>query len=599
MLDNTQRTNAKALFALRAELLDRGLDAFILPRFDAHQGEYVAPHDQRLAYVTGFSGSAGVAIITSDTAAVFVDGRYQVQVRDECDGLLFTHHHIINEPPEHWLKENAREGWRVGYDAMHLPPTWYDRFESGCDKAGAKLVAQEINPVDVIWAGQPAPPMGRITAFPTQFAGRSSKDKALDLASNLEREGADLIVDTQPDNIAWLLNVRGADVEFNPMPHSFILAGRDGRIDWFVAPEKLDQSLRECLPDHVRVRPSWEFLPALENQIVADQRVLIDPDFSPVAVRQTLEKCRANVLCRPSPLTLAKSVKNSTELEGIRTCHLHDGVAWTEFHAWLSEAVPARAAEGNPVSEREAERKILELRQAQPGFLSESFNSISAAAGNAAMCHYATNASRNAPIFPANTYLLDSGGQYENGTTDATRSYAFGPTPEGYDLAYTAVYKAFHALITLRFPKGTQGHHIDAICRRPLWDHGLDYDHGTGHGVGHRLSVHEQPQRIGRQYNPIDLKPGMVLSIEPGYYVASRYGIRIENLVEIAEESDGFLVFRNLTLAPIQTDMLRPDQLSRAERDWVNTYHSGIRKTLDPYLQPDTRIWLRSAISDI
>ncbi len=514
-------------------------------------------------------------------------------MRNECSGPLFSHHHLFNEPPESWLAENAAKGWRIGYDAMHLPPSWFDRFARACTQAEADLVAQVPNPVDAIWPDQPAPPMGRITAFPLQFAGRSSRDKALDLAAALERENADFIVDTQPDNIAWFLNVRGNDVAFNPMPHSFLLAGRDGRAVWFVTEDKLDASLMESLPDHVELQPFDALLTTLKTRIVTGQRVLIDPDFSPVAVRQTLETCGASVLCRPGLLTLAKAVKNPVELQGMRNCHLDDGVAWTEFHAWLLETVPARAKTGNPVTEREAEEKILDLRKARPGFISESFNSISAAAGNAAMCHYATNQERNAPILPDNPYLLDSGGQYDTGTTDATRSFAFGPRPEGYDRAYTAVFKAFHALMTLRFPKGTQGHHIDAICRRPLWDLGLDYDHGTGHGVGHQLSVHEQPQRIGKPYNPVDLKAGMILSIEPGYYEAQKFGIRIENLVEIVEEENGFLAFKNLTLAPIQTDMLLLDRLVGEERVWLSAYHAKLLEILSPHLGENALQWLK------
>ncbi len=599
MLDTAHRSKAEVVSALREEMSERGLDAFLLPRFDAHQGEYVASHDERLAYVTGFSGSAGMAIVTARTVALFVDGRYQVQVRNECAGPLFSRHHLFNEPPESWLGENAKKGWRIGYDAMHLPPSWYDRFARACHTVEAELVAQVPNPVDAVWPDQPAQPMGRITAFPLQFSGRSSKDKLLDLAGALERENADFIVDTQPDNIAWFLNVRGNDVAFNPMPHSFLLAGRDGRAVWFVTEDKLDASLMESLPDNVELRPFDALLMTLKTRIAKRQRVLIDPDFSPVAVRQALEKCGAVVLCKPGLLTLAKAVKNPVELQGMRNCHLDDGVAWTQFHAWLLETVPARAKAGNPVSEREAEEKILELRKARAGFISESFNSISAAAGNAAMCHYATSPERNALILPDNPYLLDSGGQYETGTTDATRSFSFGTRPEGYDRAYTAVFKAFHALMTLRFPKGTQGHHIDAICRRPLWDLGLDYDHGTGHGVGHQLSVHEQPQRIGKPYNPVDLVPGMVLSIEPGYYEAGRFGIRLENLVEIVEEEDGFLAFGNLTLAPIETRMLLVEALTELEREWLNSYHAEVYKKLCPHLEPATQRWLKEATADI
>lgn len=599
MLDICSRSPAEAIAALRAELSERSLDAFILPRYDAHQGEYVAPHDQRLGYITGFSGSAGMAIVTAETVAIFVDGRYKIQLHNECSGPLFSHHHIFNEPPESWLADTAAEGWRVGYDPMHLPPIWFDRFQTACAASGAELIAQETNPVDAVWPDQPAPPSGPITAFPVQFAGRSSAGKFSDLVVALVWHGADFIVDTQPDNIAWLLNVRGADVQFNPVPQSFVLAGRDGTVDWFVAPEKLDDALRDSVPGHVEIASPADFLPTLAKRVRAGHRVLIDPEFSPVAVRQTLEKAGAIVVPDRSLLTLAKAVKNPTELEGMRACHVDDGVAWTEFCAWLAKTLRTRAAAGDPLTEREAEDKILELRQMRPGFISESFKTISAAAGNAAMCHYATSDERNAVLLPQTPYLLDSGGQYQTGTTDATRSFSFGHRPQGYDRAYTAVFKAFCSLATLRFPKGTQGHHIDAICRRPLWDLGLDYDHGTGHGVGHQLSVHEHPQRIGKPYNPVDLKAGMVMSIEPGYYEAERYGIRIENLVEIVEQDDGFLAFRSITLAPIQTEMLKVDELSLAERQWLNSYHAEVRERLAPYLSDSTNTWLSGATADI
>lgn len=590
---------ADRIAGLRAELEACALDAFILPRFDAHQGEYVAPHDRRLAYVTGFTGSAGMAVVTRETVAVFVDGRYSVQLGNECAGPLFSHHHLFDEPPEDWLRRKAAAGWRVGYDAMHLPPAWHDRFAAACAAAGATMAAQSSNPVDAIWLDQPAPPMGAISPFPQQFAGRSSAEKCVDLMAYLEARGADFLAEAQPDNIAWFLNVRGADVDFNPMPQSFLLAGRDGGVSWFVEAGKLEAGLRESLPDTVQICPPGDVLETMRTLVSPGQRVLIDPDFSPVAFRQAFEAAGAQVLAEPGILTLTKAVKNPVELEGLRSCHVADGVAWTEFSAWLAETVPARAAAGDPVSEREAEEKILEQRRAQPGFLSESFNSISAAGGNAAMCHYATTHGRNAPVLPQNPYLLDSGGQYETGTTDATRSFAFGMRPEGYDRAYTAVFKAFHALATLRFPRGTQGHHIDAICRRPLWDLGLDYDHGTGHGIGHRLSVHEHPQRIGKPHNPVDLKPGMVLSIEPGYYEAERFGIRIENLFEVVEEADGFMAFCNMTYAPIQTDMLILEDLSSIERNWLNSYHAELQEILGPRLSGPARSWLAAATAPI
>ncbi|NDW54649.1 aminopeptidase P family protein [Aliiroseovarius sp. PrR006] len=592
MPDEFHTGAAQHIAALRTELERRGLDAFIVPRFDAHQGEYVAPHDERLSFVTGFTGSAGMALVTPDIVAVFVDGRYSVQLENECPGPDFLRLHLLDQPPETWLADVAGTGWRIAFDPMHLPPIWYDRFAAACTNAGASFVALTDNPIDAIWEDQPAPPKGQITPFSQQFAGRSATDKIAELGLWMKEQGADFHVETQPDNIAWLLNVRGEDVDYNPMPQSCALVDREGMLTWFVDPQKLSDEVRDHIPAASRLCTMQAFLPELRTRLYAGARVLIDPDFSPVAVRLTLEEAGAEALEKLSQITLAKAQKNATELEGMRAAHVQDGVALTEFSAWLEQTVPARAAAGNPVSEREAEEKVLEFRKARPGFLSESFNTISAAGGNASMCHYATSQERNAPVLPDRPYLLDSGGQYETGTTDATRSFSFGPRPAGYDRAYTAVFKAFYALATLRFPHGTQGHHIDAISRRPLWDLGLDYDHGTGHGVGHRLSVHEHPQRIGKPVNLVDLTPGMVLSIEPGHYVAERYGIRIENLFEIIEAEDGFMEFRNLTLAPIQAEMLRAEDLTRAEKNWLINYHNELGITLGPLLSPIASDWL-------
>ncbi|MEM7443819.1 MAG: aminopeptidase P family protein [Pseudomonadota bacterium] len=596
MPETTLSTVPVRIDALRAELDSRGLDAFIVPRFDAHQGEYVAPRDERLAWVTGFTGSAGLAIVTADVVAVFVDGRYTVQLSKQCPSPPFEHHHLFDAPPEDWIAERMSAGSVIGFDPMHLPPTWYRRFKDAADRTGAELIPVEANPVDAVWVDQPAAPSGEISTFPLQFAGKKSADKQTDLLNAMNSVGADFAVETQPDNIAWLLNVRGRDVEFNPIPHSFVLMASDGATVWFVDQAKFADDVPDALPKDIVVQPQETFLPTLRQRFGKDDKVLLDPEFSPSAVLLAVEAAGAVAIERPSALTLAKAVKNETELNGLRACHIRDGVAWTEFSAWLATAVPTRAAAGDPLTEQEAEDKILELRQGQPGFIYESFKTISAAAGNAAMCHYATSATSNALILPENPYLIDSGGQYVTGTTDATRSMSFGQTPPGYDEAYTAVYKAFHALATLRFPKGTQGHHIDAISRRPLWDLGLDYDHGTGHGIGHCLSVHEQPQRIGKIYNPVDLKPGMMMSIEPGYYEADRFGIRIENLFEIIEAADGFMEFRNLTYAPIQTATLLNARLTQAEKDWLNQYHADLERELGPHLSDGAQTWLGSAI---
>jgi len=599
MLNKSPSAVAERIADLRAELRRLELDALIVPRYDAHQGEYVAPRDERLAFLTGFTGSAGMAIITADRLAIFVDGRYTVQLLNQCPGAEIERLHLFEQPPENWIARHAEEDWRIGFDPFLLSPTWMDRFKASAFQASSELVPLEDNPIDRIWQDQPAPPMGRITAFPGQFAGRSSIQKSADLTAWMAKKGATHLIETQPDNIAWFLNVRGDDVAFNPMPQSFMLVGADGQVTWFVDCRKFEDGLGDSLPDSVTIRPMEAFLGDLERCIEPGELVVLDPDFSPAAATLVLERIGARILRHAGRITLAKAQKNTTECEGMRACHIQDGVAWTEFCAWMFEAVPSRAAAGNPVTEFEAEETVQAFRQKRPGYLSDSFRSISASAGNAAMCHYSATADGSIPILADGTYLLDSGGQYETGTTDATRSFAFGSVEASYRAAYTAVFKAFHAIATLRFPVGTQGHHIDAICRRPLWDLGLDYDHGTGHGIGHRLSVHEHPQRIGKPHNPVDLATGMILSIEPGYYKAGRYGIRIENLFEVVELENDFLTFNNLTWIPVQTEMLDVAALTVEEKAWLDAYHAKTLDILSPYLSDRGREWCARACAPI
>ena len=595
MADDLSRGAARTaatLAALRAELAARGLDAFLLPRYDAHQGEYLAPCDERLAHVTGFTGTAGLAVVTADTVALFTDGRYRVQAQAECPPRLFQHYHIEAEPPEAWLAAAVRPGWRVGFDAMLLPPSWHDRFAAALAPTGAALMPLDTNPVDAIWHDRPAPPLGKVWPMPLQYAGRSAADKRAALLAHMAARGAGLCVETQPDNIAWLLNVRGADTRFLPAPQSFLTVDQAGHIRWFVDPAKIGADIADHLPANLTLAPPADFL----RHIAATgsgTRVLIDPDRSPAAVRLALQARGAEVLAEPGWITSAKAVKHAAELSGMRACQISDGIAWTEFSAWLADTVPARAAAGKPVSEHEAAERLAAMRAEHEGYLGESFATISASGANAAMCHYHAPATGGAALRPGTPYLLDAGAQYDIGTTDATRVFAFGGAlPDGYRAACTAVFRAFHALVSLRFPRGTQGHHIDAIARRPLWDIGADYDHGTGHGVGHCLSVHEHPARLGRKYNPVDLEPGMVMTVEPGLYREGRFGIRLENTVELVEEPDGFLAFRSLTLVPFQTDLLDLSALTAAERAWLSAYHAEVARRIGPHLSLRARTWL-------
>ncbi|WP_077964422.1 M24B family metallopeptidase [Ensifer adhaerens] len=584
--------------ALRRKLVETGLDGYVVPRFDEHQGEYCAPHDNRLAFVTGFTGSAGVAIVMRDRAAIFVDGRYQVQVRDEVDLGTFAIEHFYDAPLKVWLKNNLRKGERVGFNAMLLPSTWDADCSRSVELAGGLWSPVEEDLVDAVWTDQPEKPLGKITAFPVANAGESVADKKRRIAAMLAEQGADLLVEAQPDNIAWFLNVRGRDVAFNPMPQSFLIFDRSGKTEWLVDHRKLPNDLSDFELDDVAIAEPGQLLGRVKA-MAAGRTALIDPGFAPSATAHATRAAGGTVQLARSPITLAKMHKNATELSGFRDCHRLDGAAWVRFFAWLEGSAVERDASGKPVTELEAEERILAYRQMAESFVEPSFRSISAAGGHAAMCHYAATAASNGLIRKDDVYLLDSGGQYLTGTTDATRTTAIGPVSDEIRRAYTAVLKGLISMVSLKFPRGSFGHQLDAFARRPLWDLGLDYDHGTGHGVGHFLSVHEQPQRFDRRVNEIELKPGMVTTIEPGYYKAGAYGIRIENQVEVVDDGDGFLSFRSLTLVPIDLRLADLDLLTTAERTWLDVYHRRVAQELDGLLDQETVGWLAERTAPI
>ncbi|RED52554.1 aminopeptidase P family protein [Aestuariispira insulae] len=577
------------LAALRAELSARQLSGFVIPRFDAHQGEYIAPHDERLAWLTGFTGSAGLAIVTMEKAVLFIDGRYTVQAADECDPDWIRFRHLQEAPPENWIAENLQTGDRLGFDPMLIPPAWQKRFLNASDSVSAHLIAVEGNPVDAVWKDQPRRPQGSIFPLSPEQTGNSVAAKASLIAGKLRDKGVDLLVETQPDNIGWLLNLRGSDADYIPVPHSFLLLDSDGALEWFVDPAKLPQDRSGFELTEVDMRGPDLFLPRLAERSASSHRVWIDPDYSPYAAEMAVHHAGGEILSERNPITMQKAVKNEAELAGMRRTHLEDAIAWCEFLAELNDLV----TRGINVTERQAEAMIERQRKERPGYLNPSFHTISASGPHGALCHYAATRESDRVLSLDEIYLVDSGGQYADGTTDATRTFYFGSNPAAeYAKLYTLVLKGFIALSTLRFPKGTQGHHIDAVARRPLWEHGLDYDHGTGHGVGHCLSVHEQPQRIGKPHNPVDLRPGMVVTIEPGYYRGGAFGIRIENEVEIVQEMDGFMAFRPLTLIPIQSRLIDWSLLDLAEIRWLNRYHANVRDALAGKLSVRASAWL-------
>ena len=585
-------SSTSPLSALRHWLEASHLDGMIVPRADAWQSEYCAPCDEKLAWLTGFDGSAGVALVLKDKALLFVDGRYQVQARVQVNLDEIEIHHLHNEPLAEWLTENVEAGTRIGFDALLMTNTEFEQLSA----TPCRLVPLKASPFDALWTDRPAAPAGLIREMPVEVSGESSEDKRQRVAAVLAANNADYLAVTLPDNIAWLLNVRGSDIPTSPVPLSFALLSRDGHVEWFVNDNKLG-----ALPEDVRnaftIAPQDAFIERCQ-QIAAGKRVMVDADSAPVALRFAIEP-RGEIVWRTDPITLMKATKNPIELAGYRACHHQDGAAWVNFLAWLSREVPLREAAGNPLTELEVQAQQLAFRQQQPGFIEQSFATISASSSNAAMCHYHSSEASNKPIGHDHFYLNDSGGQYVNGTTDATRTLVWGKVDPQQRLHYTAVLRGFLSLITLQFPSGTQGHQLDAFARRPLWEMGLDYDHGTGHGVGHQLLIHENPHRIAKKVNPWPLVAGNIMTIEPGYYLGDSHGIRIENQVEIVESRPGFCKFASLTLIPIDLSQVELDLLSEQEKAWLDAYHQQVREALSPRVNSDARSWLEEATAPV
>ncbi|WP_314143157.1 aminopeptidase P family protein [Buttiauxella noackiae] len=581
------------LAALRSLLKERELDGMLVPRTDAWQSEYCAPYDDKLEFISGFDGSAGLALILADRALLFVDGRYQVQARQQVNLEEFEIHHLHDEPIHLWLQENLSVGKRIAFEPLLMVNSQYESLRtSGCD-----LVAVDDDPINKIWATRPAIPRGLIRQMPDEISGESTASKCARVAQALARKGVDFLALTLPDNIAWLLNVRGSDIPTSPVPLSFALVKNDGAVEWFVDEAKLQQ-LDSSVLESIAIHSPDAFLTRCQ-QLAAGKRFLLDGDNTPVAVRFAVEQGGGDIEWQPDPITLMKANKNDIELEGYRSSHIQDGAAWINFLAWLSHEVPLREAAGNPITELEAQEKQLAFRQECDNFIEQSFGTISAAAGNAAMCHYHSAPETNVAITGHEFYLNDSGGQYFNGTTDATRTLNFGQLDAQRRLHYTAVLKGFLSLISLQFPQGTQGHQLDAFARRPLWELGLDYDHGTGHGVGHNMLIHENPHRMAKKVNPWPMLPGNVLTIEPGYYLAGSHGIRIENQVEVVASIPGFCKFASLTLIPIDLSAVELPLLSEQEIAWLDDYHQLVRETLSPLVSSTARPWLIEATAPV
>jgi Xaa-Pro aminopeptidase len=589
-------TCAPRLAALRAELAKRGLDGFVVPHSDEYQSEYLPACNERLAWLTAFTGSAGAAVVLKDKAAVFADGRYTVQVRQQTDTKLFDPRDLVEEGPNAWLEANAAKGAKIGFDPWVHSAASADALRMSVERAGATLVPVDGNPINAVWQGRPAAPTAKATPHAMNLAGESAESKRTRIAEDVKKLGADAAVVSMADSICWLLNMRGGDTPHTPFVLSYAILGSDGSVDLFMDGRKSSPELTKHFGNAVRVREPGEFNAALDA--LKGKTVVADPTYTASAVFSRLSAAGATVKRGVDPCQLPKACKNSVEIEGARKAHVRDGAALTKFLAWM-----AREAPNGELTEIEAAKTLEGYRRKEGSLTDLSFDSISGAAPHAALPHYRVTTSSNRKINKNEIYLIDSGGQYPDGTTDVTRTMIVGtPTAEMKD-RFTRVLKGHIALATIRFPEGTTGAALDAHARKPLWDVGCDYDHGTGHGVGSYLSVHEGPQNISKRPVTQALKPGMICSNEPGYYKEGEYGIRIENLIVVTEAKPvpggdpqrKFMEFETITLAPIDSDLIEPKLLTEDERAWFNAYHKRVRETLSPLVDDETRTWLEKA----
>ncbi len=586
---------SERLAALRRELAGRGLAGFIVPRADEHLGEYVPAAAERLAWLTGFTGSAGLAVVLADRAAVFTDGRYVLQLAAQTDAALWERRHITEEPPPGWLAANAPPGARIGYDPLLIAEEGLARFT----EAGLNMVATGDNPIDAVWTDRPAPPLAAAHPHVLRYAGKPAAEKREEIAAILRKAKQDAAVISDPASIAWLLNIRGQDVPFTPFALGFALAHADGRCDLFMDPAKLPAETREWLGNGVAMAGRDALPGALAG--LGGKRVRVDPAGSPVWFAQALRQAGATVAAGPDPCLLPKACKNETERQGARAAHARDAIAFCRFLRWLDEVGPAGTA-----TEISAAEKLLALRGELADFRGESFPAISGAGEHGAIIHYRVSEATNRPLHSNEVYLIDCGAQFTDGTTDLTRTVWTGTATPPAELRerVTRVMRGHIAIATAVFPAGVGGVHLDAFARRALWQVGLDYDHGTGHGVGSYLSVHEGPVSLSRLAKPVAIAEGMILSDEPGFYLPDHYGIRLENLLlvrkaDLPNATKPFLCFETLTLAPFDTRLFDVGLFDATERAWLNAYHARVLAEVGPKLDAETRTWLTHACAAI
>ncbi len=597
---SSKEKSAERVVALRARLRQDGLTGYVVPHADEHQSEYLPASAERLAWLTGFSGSAGTAIVLADHAILFVDGRYTLQAPHEVDGNVFHVVDIAEAAPSKWLRRNLKSGARIGYDPMLFTTAEVKRLDTACQEAGGELVAVTGNLIDALWTDRPAPPSAAVRLHPIEFAGRSTGDKLADIKAILTEAKVDAALLTQADSIAWTFNIRGHDVAHNPAPLAFALIHADAKPTLYVDGRKLSNSVRDALSDDADIAEPSRLDDDLRRLAKTAARIQIDPSSSSAEFATVVAGEGGKVVETDDPVTLLKARKNAAELAGARRAHIRDGVAMTRFLAWLDRESPARDLDEIACVEALENFRAAAARADGTELVDISFDTIAGAGPNGAIVHYRVTRDTNRVLDRNSLFLINSGAQYPDGTTDITRTVAIGTPSDEMRSRFTLVLKGHIAVSAARFPVGTNGTQLDTLARMALWQAGLDYDHGTGHGVGSFLSVHEGPARISKT-GTVALEPGMILSNEPGYYKPGAYGIRIENLVVVTEPEkvEGgerpMLGFETLTLAPIDRRLVDISLLSPAERDWLNAYHVRIRDVVGPKLADGDRAWLEAA----
>ncbi|MBO9671042.1 MAG: aminopeptidase P family protein [Sphingobium sp.] len=591
-------THEDRLKALRAQLERDALTGFVVPLTDEHLSEYVGAYAQRLAWLTGFKGSAGSAVVMPEEAAIFVDGRYTLQVRDQVDGNLWQYESVPQTSVSAWLETHAPGGARIGYDPWLHTRRWVEDATRALARKGAQLVPVARNPVDAVWDDRPEPSKAHLVPHEERYAGKSSAQKRSEIGDWLKAEGLDAVVMSALDSIAWTFNVRGEDVSNTPVALAYALLHADGRAELFVEPEKIDADVRTHLGNAVTIRDRAEFTRALED--LGGKTVAVDPDRSVAAIFEALDKAKATIKQLRDPAVLPKAIKNAVEIAGSKAAHARDGAALSRFLHWINVEGPKGGQDELTVVD-----KVEQFREETGSFITPSFDTISGSGSNGAIVHYKASEETNRPVETGTLLLVDSGGQYKDGTTDITRTVAIGTPSAEMRHHFTLVLKGHIALGTAQFPQGTRGSQLDVLARQFLWAEGLDYAHGTGHGVGSFLSVHEGPQRIatfGGGDEP--LQAGMILSNEPGYYKTGGYGIRIENLVLVVEKAEGeggkpFLGFETLSHAPIDRELIDTALLTPAERDWVDAYHAKTLAIVGPQLSGEDLAWLKAVCAPL